>query len=419
MNMRLRRILPASALGFVALLCAATASAQTTTAGAIQGTVADASTGQPMLLVTVVASSPSLQGTQSEFTDASGQYFMSNLPSGSYNLLFIYGDAKVKRDNVEVAVGKTTVVNAKINTAESEVITVKERAPTIDAGSSKQGTTVDKDYIKNIPNRGRTWSGVLGAAGGSQADTYGTSFSGSTSIENNYVVDGMNTSGITLGQGFPTQGSQVLNNFIQEIEVITGGYNAEFGRSTGGVVNVVTKTGSNEFHGSVFGTVNAFNATIEPIVTAGNSLNLVNDSPVDIDFGFDLGGPIIKDKLWFYVGFAPQIRTQDRTRTSSNQVDRKNNFFNYNSASCTKNEDGTCSADADPKTSSAVGCENHPATASNGCEGDGNPDFDPATGQTAFEHIADGDKHLQTHTYTYQFVSKINLAVTPEHQGKK
>ena len=412
MDMHLRRILPASALGLVALLCAGKAGAQATTSGAIQGSVTDEATSQPMLLVTVVASSPNLQGTQSEFTDASGQFFMSNLPPGAYSLLFIYGDSKVKRDNVEVGVGKTTVVNAKINTQASEVITVKERAPTIDAGSSKQGTTIEKDYIKNIPNRGRTWAGVLGAAGGAQGDQYGTSFSGSTSIENNYVVDGLNTSGITLGQGFPTQGSQVLNNFIQEIEVITGGYNAEFGRSTGGVVNVVTKTGSNEFHGSVFGNVNAFNANIEPIVTAGNSINLVNDSPVDVDFGFDLGGPIIKDKLWFYVGFAPTIRTQDRTRTTANQVDRKNNFFNYNSTTCTKNNDmTTCDGDGNPATNPSPNCE-----ATGSCESDGNPDIDTATGFTQFEQV-DSSK-FQTHVYTYQFVSKLNLAVTPEHQGQ-
>src|SRR5215831_13815214 len=305
--MRFRKFLLAGALGLVASLLAGTALAQTTTSGAIQGSVTDEASGAPMLLVTVVASSPALQGTQSEFTDASGQFFMSNLPPGVYNLLFIYGDAKVKRDNIEVGVGKVTVANAKINTQSTEVITVKERAPTIDAGSTKQGTTIGTDYLKNVPSRVRTWSGVLSAAAGSQADALGTSFSGSTSIENNYVVDGMNVTGVTLGAGFPTQGSQVLSNFIQEIEVITGGYNAEFGRSTGGVVNVVTKTGSNEFHGSVFANVDAFNASVEPLAFLGTALRADSKFPKAIDFGFDLGGPIIKDKLWFYVGFAPVL----------------------------------------------------------------------------------------------------------------
>src|SRR5262249_45424498 len=151
-NMQLRKTLLAGALSFVGLLIAGTAVAQTTTAGAIQGSGSDETSGQPMLLVPVVASSPALQGTQSEFPDPAGQYFMSNLPPGTYNLLFIYGDAKVKRDNVEVSIGKVTVANAKINTQSTEVITVKEKAPTIDAGSTKQGTTIGTDYLKNVPS---------------------------------------------------------------------------------------------------------------------------------------------------------------------------------------------------------------------------------------------------------------------------
>src|SRR5438477_404023 len=96
---------------------------------------------------------------------------------------------------------------------------------------------------------GRTFLDALGAAAGSQGDDLGVAFSGSTSLENQYYVDGVNTTGLTYG----TAGSAVINNFIEEIEVITGGYDAEYGRATGGVVNVVTKSGSNEFKGSVFG----------------------------------------------------------------------------------------------------------------------------------------------------------------------
>src|SRR5262249_29654310 len=88
MSMRLRNLAAVTALGLVALLFAPTAIAQTTT-GAIQGTVTDEATGVPMLLVTVVATSPKLQGQASEFTDASGQYFLSNLPPGTYSVLFI------------------------------------------------------------------------------------------------------------------------------------------------------------------------------------------------------------------------------------------------------------------------------------------------------------------------------------------
>src|SRR5262249_20908846 len=261
---------PTARFAVAVALAASAASAQTPTSGGIRGRVIDES-GQPMLLVTVVASSPSLQGTQSEFTDADGYYRLNDLPIGNYSLLFIYGTSEVKRGNVEVGLGKLTVVNATMSAQPIEVLTVKERAPAIDSGSTKLGTHIGTDYLKNVPARSRTWSGVINTAGGAQNDLYGVSLSGSGSVENSYVVEGLNTSGVNLGQFSPTQGSQILNNFIQEIEVITGGYQAEFGGSTGGVVNVVTKSGSNEFHGSIFGNVNALNAGIEPIPVAGSA----------------------------------------------------------------------------------------------------------------------------------------------------
>lgn len=412
--MRLKQIFVIGALGMA--LLASTASAQTQ-AGAIRGTVTDETTGVPLPVVTVVATSPALQGQLSEFTDGAGQYRLDSLPIGSYSILFIYGDAKVKRENVEVGIGKETIVNAKINTqATGEVITIKEKAPAIDAGSTKQGTTVQQDYMKHVPNRGRTWAGVLGAAAGSQGDAFGTSFSGSTSVENNYVVDGVNTTGVTLGAGFPTQGSQVINNFIQEIEIITGGYNAEFGRSTGGVVNVVTKTGSNEFHGSVFGNVTAFNADVKDVVTVGSSLQAKAPMPTAFDFGFELGGPIIKDKLWFYVGFAPSLTRQKITRIASTRVDRNVRFFDYDGCpNGQRNADMTCNGDfaSDPNgmTTPRVGCET-----TGTCESDGIADLNPATNTAAFEEV---ERHSFTDSdNTYQFTGKVNFAITPEHQGQ-
>ena len=93
-----KKILPVLAFG-VAVMAAGVANAQSTTTGAVSGIVTDKATGQPMLLVTVVATSPALQsggGQVSEFTDASGQYFISNLPPGRYSLLFVYGEAKTR-----------------------------------------------------------------------------------------------------------------------------------------------------------------------------------------------------------------------------------------------------------------------------------------------------------------------------------
>jgi len=360
-----------------------------------------------MLLVTCVATSPNLQGEESEFTDASGQFFISNLPPGPYTLVFTYGGVTVRREGVEVYVGKVTQVNAKINTqATGETIVVHEKTPTIDAGSTKQGVTIEKDYMTNIPNRGRTYEGVLGAAAGAQNDDLGVSFSGSTSVENNYVVDGLNTTGLTYG----TVGSPVLNNFISEIEVITGGYNAEFGRSTGGVVNVVTKSGSNEFHGSVWANVQPFEANRERISTAGSSISAHASLKDNVDFGFDLGGPIIKDKVWFYVGFAPIIGQTNVDRIVSTATDRQHNDVNYSKIT-DKNNDGSIDGDNNPATSSGPRCE-----LDQNCESDGVPDLDRTTGFEHFEEV-DRTRYVDTGT-SYQFTAKVNFAVNPDNQGQ-
>src|SRR6185312_14735289 len=207
-----------------------------------------------------------------------------------------YADITVEHSGIHVGIGKVTPVFQKINQAQAggEVVHITATAPTIDPTSTTQGITIDKNYIKNIPVPGRTFDATLGAAAGSQNDGVGVSFSGSSSLENQYYVDGVNTTGLTLG----TVGSPVINDLIEEIEVITGGYNAEFGRATGGVVNVVTKTGSNEFKGSVFGYWQPGQLTAAAKVTPINagSIDAKQDLAYQADFGFELGGPIIKDK---------------------------------------------------------------------------------------------------------------------------
>ena len=201
---------------------------------------------------TVVATSPALQGEQVVITDENGQYFITSLPAGIYTLTVYYQDNTFSRGNVLIQVGKEAVVNVAVNTVtaakKGETIIIKGTTPMIDQGSQKIGITITDDYTRNIPV-GRTFGAVLGAAAGSQGDYYGTSIAGSTSGENTYIVEGINTT----DTGFGGLSSNLPNEFIQETEVISGGYNAEYGRATGGIINVVTKSGSNEFHGSVFG----------------------------------------------------------------------------------------------------------------------------------------------------------------------
>ena len=298
--MKSRNLLVAAILGTTGLVGGhlidpTVARAQSGTTGAIQGAVTDGANGDKLAGVTVIVTSPSLSQTQTAITDENGVYSVSELPPGDYLVTFYYADITVERSGIHVGIGKTTPVYQKLNTAAAggETIKIQDTAPTIDPTSTTQGITIDKNYMKNIPVPGRTFESALGAAAGSQSDGVGISFSGSSSLENQYFVDGVNTTGLTYG----TVGSPVINDFIEEIEVITGGYNAEYGRATGGVVNVVTKSGSNECKGSVFGYYQPGFLTAASKTTPRNatSIDVVGDVAFDADFGFELGGPIIKD----------------------------------------------------------------------------------------------------------------------------
>ncbi|MGE0400141.1 MAG: TonB-dependent receptor [Kofleriaceae bacterium] len=300
------------------------------TVGQLRGVIRDKATGQPAVGATVVATSPSLQGEQVAITEDGGQYFITALPPGLYVLTVYYADSTFSRGNVLIQVGKEAVVNVTVDSGakegrpKGEVIEIQGSAPIVDQGSTKTGVSFGDDYTRNIPVA-RTFGGVVGAAAGSTNDFFGSNFSGATSLENTYVVEGINTTDTSNG----ALSSNLPTEFIQETEVITGGYNAEYGRATGGIVNVVTKSGSNEFHGSVFGyfTPGALVADAETIVREGQSIDSNSKLNYAWDLGAELGGPIIKDKLWFHVGFNPSIRRTDNTRIVSQVVDEDHDGF--------------------------------------------------------------------------------------------
>jgi hypothetical protein len=388
-------------LTLAAWLVAMSAAHAQSTVGGIQGTVTDSQTGEALGGVTVVASSPALQFTQAELTDGSGAYLITNLPSGTYEVTFYYSDLQVRRTNIAVSVGKVTPVHVRIETgrAATEVITITERAPAIAHGSMQQGVSLTEEYTRNIPSE-RSYDQMLGAAAGTQQDKHGTLFSGSGSVENSYILDGANTTGMVTGK----VGTLLLNNFLQEIDIITGGYDAEFGRSTGGVVNVVTKSGSNTLRGSVFANVTPLEADRERIPSASDVITAQRTLSYDTDFGFDLGGPIVRDKLWFYVGLAPILKRVKVSRSVNTEVDRRINGHDY-----ATNADG----DGNAATSSSVGCEDKPMS----CEGDAIPDVDPDTGLPIMEEIPGAGRTYYESTRQLQLVGKLNLALNPEHQG--
>jgi hypothetical protein len=388
----MQRFVVAALLGTTTLFGASlvagrAARAQSTTTGAIQGVVKDKSTGEalPGVFVTVVSSSQKVD----TLTDENGYYKINELQPGTYSVTFFFANKTQKITNINVGLNRTSPVYTNMDLTE-EIVTVIGHVPTIDPTSTTQGITLDKEYTKNIPVPGRTFDAALGAAAGSQNDGVGVSFSGSSSLENQYVVDGVNTTGL----GYGTVGSSVLNEFIEEIEVITGGYGAEFGRATGGVVNVVTKSGTNDLKGSVFGSIEPGALVAQTIRTPrqATAINVKADVGYIADFGFELGGPIVKDKVWFYVGAAPQFNRIDVTRSVTRDTDCRIVLPGKKLSDCKL------------------------GNAAMGGYADDSPDRDPVTGFFVTDLVE--ERVLPERSSTYQLLGKVNFAITPEHQGQ-
>ena len=142
---------------------------------------------------------------------------------------------------------------------------------------------------------------------------------GSSGAENAFYIDGVNTTNAEYG----FQGKELNFEFIQEVDVKTGGYEAEFGRSTGGIINVITKSGGNEFHGDVFGYYD--NDSLQCDAEAGRlDRRHASHGFTREDYGLDLGGYVIKDKLWFFAAYdrVQQLARQRAPRRPARRAGR-------------------------------------------------------------------------------------------------
>ena len=297
---------------FVAALCwAGSALAQTT--GDLEGTVADQS-GVPLPGVSVELTSPQLQGARTAVSDNAGRFRFPVLGPGVYSLTaHLSGFSKVERSNLRVALGATTTVPISMGLSLKEEIVVTSEAPSVDTSKTTIGTSASLESIQRLP-LGRNFVSIAGTVAGTGTDVSGNiTVYGATGLENAYLIDGVNTTGVKTG----TQAKQLNNEFVQEVEVKTGGYEAEFGRVLGGTISVVTKSGGNEFKGDAFGyydsgSLSSSDANTAERVAANQGQYF---SPTRVDFGADLGGYFVKDRLWFFGAFDRVSQDQDYTRT--------------------------------------------------------------------------------------------------------
>jgi Carboxypeptidase regulatory-like domain/TonB-dependent Receptor Plug Domain/TonB dependent receptor len=292
------------------LLLAPIVVAQTT--GTIDGTVTDQN-GGALPGVTVEITSPNLQGTRVATTGNDGRYRFVSVPPGQYKVTANLSGMGTAQKNATVQLDSTATVNLQMQVSAKEAITVTGEAPLVDTASTTTGTNYTAKVMDKLP-LGRNYASIVLSQPGVQTDigeTQGRSLAlsvyGSTSSENLFLIDGVNTTNVIKG----FQGKNINGEFIQEVEVKTGGYQAEYGRNTGGVVNVITKSGGNEFHGDVFGYFD------NQSLRANQDLNLAPDNSQSGDAqasatlprnerkegGVDLGGFFWKDRIWFYAAY--------------------------------------------------------------------------------------------------------------------
>jgi TonB dependent receptor/Carboxypeptidase regulatory-like domain/TonB-dependent Receptor Plug Domain len=284
------------------LLFSLSAIAQTT--GGLTGRVTD-STGGALPGVTVEVRSPALQGVRSDVTDGQGSYRFSILPPGAYEVRFtLEGFGVESRRDVRIALGKDSSIDAVLRPAAMvDTMMVLATAPVLDTTSSGVGTNLDASAIETLPT-GRNYASIVQVAPGVSSDanpnnpTQNTiTVYGSSGAENAFFIDGVNTTQMEYG----FQGKNLNFEFIQEIDVKTGGYEAEFGRSTGGIINVITKSGGNTMTGDVFAyrDSDSFQSDTETIDSSNGTVVGFTKS----DWGADLGGYIVRDKLWFFAAY--------------------------------------------------------------------------------------------------------------------
>jgi hypothetical protein len=297
----LRRLLPLFLLVTVPL------AAQTT--GSIGGRVNDSSNA-PLPGVTVEATSPALQGVRIAVSDWAGLYRLPLLPPGNYTVAFtLTGFAPKKNAAIPVSLGKETTLDVALAPALTESITVGSFAPPIDTSSNTLGTNLNSTQIETLPTQ-RDYSSVAQITPGVSTDaiqsddkqTPTITVYGSSGAENAFYIDGVNTTNMEYG----FQGKELNFEFIDAFEVKTGGYEAEYGRATGGIINVVTKSGSNDFHGDVFGYDNNDSLQTSSKTVVGSTSSGFTKK----DYGADIGGFILKDRLWFFGAFDQVRNTQ-------------------------------------------------------------------------------------------------------------
>lgn len=283
----------------IALLIPALAAAQTES-GKVTGTVTDQS-GAVLPGVTVNLKSVDRAATRSTVTNAAGEYVFASLVPGAYEVTAELSGFSTTQVRTTVPVGATVNVNVQmqVGTITDVITVVGETAAAINTSTQDIATTVTETQIRELPTITRNAYDLVQLSGQASYDAEsargtGYAINGARSASTNILLDGSANNDeftATVGQAVPLDS-------VQEFSVITSNFSAQFGRASGGVVNVATKSGTNQFRGTVY---DFFRNEALAANSFDNNANEVDKGEFDRhQMGFSLGGPVVKDKVHFF-----------------------------------------------------------------------------------------------------------------------
>jgi hypothetical protein len=292
-----------------------TATGQVNTAS-LTGLVTDPS-GAVAPNAIVTATNKATNVAQSATTDSSGYYTFASLPVGAYSLTIeLQGFKKAVREEITLEVGQKARIDFALEVgAVSESVVVKGDAPLLVKQEATTGGVIENRLVRDLPLSARNWDDLLGLIAGVQTDRYteegggtaagrtgGANVHGVRSLQNNFVLDGVDNNSISTNvQELTTQVARPSVDSINEFKVSTNPYNAENGRSPGALISVTTKAGTNDFHGTLyeFHRNRIFDANNFFLNRAGRE----KGQNIQNQFGGNVGGPIFKDRAFFFFNY--------------------------------------------------------------------------------------------------------------------
>lgn len=312
-----RRCAPIAVLVFLTILfCIQPVFSQATGLAQLNGTVKDPN-GSVLVKATVTLRSVDTNKTYSTLSDQQGYYLLSNIAPGSYELSFTASGFAKHALNIVLRVAQVATIDVGLRVAgTTETVEVKTEAPTIEPTRTEVSSVIAAEQIQALPISGRLFTDFALLSPGVTTGRIGLqstftdptvtriSFGGQRDLNNSVTVDGADNINTATGSQRATPSQEAVSEF----RVVNNSFGAEYGRALGGIVNIVTKSGTNDLHGSVYEYFmsNALNAT--------SSLTLPGfDTFRQNQFGATIGGPIEKNKAFFFLNYEGQRRAQSPT----------------------------------------------------------------------------------------------------------